>query len=811
MYVVVVLVVLGSYLAARMTGDVVEAEQVSQFQREETDAALRMEAALQAVERAVTATAQGGWPGRLQWRELAGRTRASYGPPGLVGMVFVRRVTAAERTRYETSVKGDQDVHPKGHPNFLIFPVGVRPEYFVVHDYEPWTGNLTAVGYDLGSDPGAYSQLERAAETGEAGAFDRFSDKRQKGFFLAVPVYDGTIPLDTTADRRQALTGFAVGVVDSASLVESALSGVQSQHLSLEVEEVGQESSFLVLDLNKEHDARTGGSGAREIQLWGRTWRLHASMLPGSLTAVRQSVERRVFFGGLSAGSLLSLLLGYYMLRHERALKRVAQVTRELRDTQERFAETFGPSNVGMALASPDGRFLQVNAAFCCLLGYTEAELLQVNFADVTHPDDAEGHRLLAERLHRGELPYFRIEQRYVRKDGEIVRCQVTVTHAHDSHGESSYFIVQAEDLTAQRRAEAAARKQEELYRIVAENTSDLVALHDAHGTCVYISPSCRAILGFTAEEYNEADLFALVHERDRPAVIQAVNEARTGGTPRCTYQVQHKSGEYVWLETDFRAVFDSERRFNQLQTCSRDVTVRRQVEQLRESFVASASHELRSPLAALSAVVEAMRDGLIPAENYPRYHDRALAEIHRLRRLTDELLLLSQLKAGLAEIQRVEFDVRSLLQGMHERWVLRCAAAGITLHYDCPELRVRADCDRIEQVLVAFLDNAVRYTPSGGEIRLFAEPHDRGVRLGVQDSGAGIAPEHLPLIWERFYKVDRARSRAEGGGSGLGLSIVREVATRMGGSVHVESEVGTGSVFSITLPDAVVPPAVSA
>lgn len=924
--------VLLAYLVAHATGQVMEDEQVASYQREMADVAVRVQERLITAEEAVTAVAQVGWPGRLEWRKQAAQIRTQRAIPGMTGTAFVRRVKADESVDYEARVKTDVHVHPQGHANFLIFPVGSRDEYYVVHDYEPWTGNLAAVGFDMGADPAARQMLNQAGDSGRLSALDRSSEAlRTKGFFLAAPVYDRALPQHTPAERQQALIGFVVGIYETAPLMESAVQGLRMPHLSLEVEEVGQRGPFTAYDPDPHHDARSGaGSHKRvqEIQLWNRTWRLHTDMIPSEISAMRQSVERRVFAGSIAVGLILCALLWYYIDGRDRALRRVAQVTRELKDSQQRFAETFGPSAVGMAMVATDWRFLQVNASYCSLVGYSEEELRTLRATDITHPDDLEHALMLPETLRRGEVAHVRVEQRFVHKNGTPVWCQLTLTRAHDSGGDTEYFIAQAEDLTAKRQAEESARQQAQLYRMLAENTSDLVSLYGMDGTCVYVSPSCQSILGCTQQAFQHADLLSLVCERDRPIVLHAVNEALAGGSPRITCQIQKFSGDYIWLETDLRPVLGRDGVPVQLQCCARDVTVRKQAEEqvvrysdevewrhrqldslvrsmaegviavdesellllmnaeasrllgaasmplgrsirtlplptplvealslaaqgqrsddrlalrmgdldmtvsvapvvtsdgriagavatlqdvtaqaqinrMRESFVASASHELRGPLAALSAVIEAMRDGMIPVEAYPKYHTQALGEIHRLRRLTDDLMLLSQLKSGLAEVTPVDFDLRSLLQGLHDRWAHRCAASGVQLTYECPELWVRADCDRTEQVLVAFLDNALRYTPPGGQIRLFAEEQENGVRLGVEDSGSGIAPEHLSLIWERFYKVDPARSHK--GGSGLGLAIVREVAARMHGSVQVQSEVGRGSVFSLCLPDVLI------
>lgn len=231
-----------------------------------------------------------------------------------------------------------------------------------------------------------------------------------------------------------------------------------------------------------------------------------------------------------------------------------------------------------------------------------------------------------------------------------------------------------------------------------------------------------------------------------------------------------------------------------------RDVTTELQLKRLRENFVANVSHELRGPLAALSAGVEAMNDGLIGEQARPRYLKAMLSEIQRLRRLVDHLLELSRLDAGTLEIQMEEFDLAPLCESMLEKWEPRASGSGIDLRAECPHLRVVANYDRVEEILTNFLDNAVRFTPEGGKIRLFARREGDMVRVGVADTGVGIAAEHLPHIWDRFYKVDPARSRTSGAGTGLGLSIVRQLAGRLGGEASVASRPGQGSTFSFTL-----------
>jgi len=233
------------------------------------------------------------------------------------------------------------------------------------------------------------------------------------------------------------------------------------------------------------------------------------------------------------------------------------------------------------------------------------------------------------------------------------------------------------------------------------------------------------------------------------------------------------------------------------------DVTERHRVEQVRRDFVANASHELRTPLTSIRGFVEALEDGAMeePATGR-RFLEKIRLHADRMATLVSDLLELSRLESGerapawepVAPAEVAE-DVAASLAGAAER-------KGVALHRadeDAPT--VVSDADRLRQILENLVENAVKYTPAGGRIEITTRPAaDGGAEVVVADDGPGIPPEHVPRIFERFYRVDKARSR-ELGGTGLGLSIVKHLAEGMGASVNVESQLGRGTRFTVTLP----------
>lgn len=233
------------------------------------------------------------------------------------------------------------------------------------------------------------------------------------------------------------------------------------------------------------------------------------------------------------------------------------------------------------------------------------------------------------------------------------------------------------------------------------------------------------------------------------------------------------------------------------------DVTERRRLDQVRRDFVANASHELRTPLTSIRGFVEALEDG---AAADPPTAVRFLGKIHthadRMGALVEDLLELSRLESGERPSVREPVDVAEVAEDVAASFAEMAARKGLTLeHRHRPAPTVTSDGDRLRRIIENLVENAIKYTPAGGSVRIESGARDGGAaQVTVSDDGPGIAPEHLPRIFERFYRVDKARSR-ELGGTGLGLSIVKHLAESIGASVGVSSDVGRGTRFTVLLP----------
>jgi heavy metal sensor kinase len=236
-------------------------------------------------------------------------------------------------------------------------------------------------------------------------------------------------------------------------------------------------------------------------------------------------------------------------------------------------------------------------------------------------------------------------------------------------------------------------------------------------------------------------------------------------------------------------------------------VSLNRMVARLEEAFThvrrftADASHELRTPLTVLRGELEAatQKEGLDP--ELREVLGSALEETERLSKIVESLLAISRLDAGEARVRRARLDLAELAETTTEQLRLLAEDKNISLGSRAERpVEVEGDRARLKQVIVNLLDNAIKYTPEGGAVDVSVRAGDEKAVLEVSDSGVGIPGDALPYIFERFYRVDKARSR-QMGGTGLGLAIVKSICAAHGGRVRVESEEGKGSRFSVELP----------
>lgn len=233
-----------------------------------------------------------------------------------------------------------------------------------------------------------------------------------------------------------------------------------------------------------------------------------------------------------------------------------------------------------------------------------------------------------------------------------------------------------------------------------------------------------------------------------------------------------------------------------------RDMTEERRLDKLRKDFIANVSHELRTPIAMLQGYSEAIVDDIAATDEEKKELAKVIYdESLRMGRLVNDLLDLARMEAGHLTLHKERVPLRSYTERIIHKFQALAKEKGVRLLVDInEEFVVLFDPDRIEQVLTNLIDNALRHTDDGGEVRVIVDGDEEAVRISVRDSGSGIAEEDLPFVFERFYKADKARTRGRSG-TGLGLAIAKNIVEAHKGTIAVHSKLGEGTTFTFTLP----------
>ena len=329
----------------------------------------------------------------------------------------------------------------------------------------------------------------------------------------------------------------------------------------------------------------------------------------------------------------------------------------------------------------------------------------------------------------------------------------------------------------------------------------------DALGRIVVTNPSARRILDLADEQIETRPLLEVVRNRELADLVEWCQSLTS--SERCGREVVLTVPHRRVLEVNAMplTLVDQQRG---LVLVLHDITELRRLEQVRAEFVANVSHELRTPLTAIKGYLETLLDEPSPDPiTYRRFLGVAHTHADRLGRLVNDLMNLSDIEMGKIRLNQERLPLMEVVNEVSGIYEQEAVKKGILLVNQVPEdVHVYADRDRVSQIILNLIDNALKYTSSNGQITFAIKATDGNanyVMLQIHDTGQGIPPADLPRITERFYRVDKARSREEGG-TGLGLAIVKHLVHLHNGNIQIESELGKGTTVEVVLPVRMLP-----
>jgi PAS domain S-box-containing protein len=462
----------------------------------------------------------------------------------------------------------------------------------------------------------------------------------------------------------------------------------------------------------------------------------------------------------------------------------------------------------------PTKQFTFVSLQVRRILGYTQAEFLDIMNDHIQSPFYHEEDRkrvvggryqFLVKCLNEGMQEPYEAEYRAKSKNGDVLWVRETIYPSYSPDGIIEAFVGKIVDITERRRAEQALQESEKQYRELYEEAPSAYYSVGVDGRIKRANRSATELLGYSQDElvgWPVLDLYA--DTPDGKAKAQEVFKRFLAGEEIRDEELEMRraDGSKVWVNLSVRPIRDKEGRVVASRSVVADITEHKKLDQLKDDFIGLVSHELRSPMTVITgaintALTEAER--LSPEETRQLLKDAAL-EAELLSNLLGNLLELSRIQASRLSLYVEAISLSNVIQGAVEETKRQSSVHQFVVKLPRKLPPVYADPLRLERILYNLLENAVKYSPQGGEVRVSVRPQKEYLVIGIRDQGIGISPAGQAKLFGPFQRLEA--SRPEGvGGVGLGLLVCRRLVEAHGGHIWVKSELGRGSTFFFTLP----------
>jgi PAS domain S-box-containing protein len=786
---------------------------------------------------------------RNEWSSYSNSLQLSRHYSGIQGIGFSKILKPSEIAQHEKHMRLE------GFPKYVIKPTGIRDLYSSIILLEPFEGrNLAAFGYDMLSEGTRAAAMNLAVEknittiSGKVTLRQETHGEVQPGFLMYLPVYKRGLPTSTANQRWEALDGFVYSPYRAFDLFEALFRErppLVDFSISSRIENGFDDNLLYNFKSEKvaSKDAPPLFKQLSEITIYGQTWTIEFNSAPKLESQLDSPFEDiALLLGGVTSLLLFSLVWSLTS-RRENAESLAEQVTADLEEknkllydnsitiskNEAKLGAIIDSTRIGTWEWDIESGETTFNNRWLEIVGYTLDELSPTNietWVGLVHPEDIKLVNRQLERHFSGETPYYDVQFRMRHKLGRWVWLHARGRVAKWSENRQPLLMLGTHfDITEEWQAKEALRHKESQLRALIENSPAVTfrCLNDSNWTMLFISPSIKELSGFSADEFtaNKIRSFAnLIHPEDRSKVESEITSSMTNqNSYNLKFRIVTSKGEVRYVQGRGRGTTNIADKDSSIIIDGTivDITELKLAQQKAESsnkaksnFLANMSHEIRTPMNGIIGLTELLLDtDLTPDQKEDLITIKESS--NALLQIINDILDLSKIEAGEMLVNESPTNIRQLMN--RTKHLLKPMAEQKQLVFtseiskEVPEI-IYLDELRVSQILANIVGNAIKFTPAKGYVKVdlsVVDDDHPSLLFQISDSGIGIPKEQQETIFHSFSQGDSSTERKYGG-TGLGLAICKKLAAMMDGHISLESTIGQGSLFTLTIPLRKVP-----
>ncbi len=770
---------------------------------------------------------------REQWKAFYEESAINENLPGMLGLGFSVIIPKDQLDHHLQSVRKE------GFPEYSVKPHGDRDLYTSIIYLEPLSGNnLRAFGYDMFSEPIRRKAMELSRDSdltilsGKIILLQESEENPQPGILMYAPVYRNGLAENTLQQRREAIIGWTYSPIRLNDLMNSILDKLnllQKGGINLQIFDDSISVSSLLFNSQNNNRLRNFDSHKRSltvpVEFHGKKWELYFTQ-SSRQSELLQSKILLLLFGGISISVLLFLLSASLFNTKKRAQQIAAQLTLELKESEERLREVLENSlDASYKRNLKTDKYDYLSPVFKRLTGYTPEEMGTMSLELVQgliHPDDkAESEREIAAALSNIDCKTAQLDYRFKHKDGEYRWIHDRFTVVRNEQGQPIALIGSVSDITNRKVVEEALQNEKFLLRTVIDNIPDSIYCMDVLCRKTLANLTDLSYMGAKSEaDVLGKDDFDFYPKEIAEIFIKIDQSVIQTGQPVYNFDETFidKNGDKRWLLSSKLPMRNKDGQIIGLIGIGRDITDRKLAEEEvklknkelqrvnseKDKFFSIISHDLRSPFNGFLGLTQIMAEDLptLTMEEIQGISLMLKNSATNLFRLLENLLEWAKIQQGLIPFDPQQLSIRLIVNDILILITETAKSKNIAIYCDIDdELKVTADSNMLQAIIRNLVLNAIKFTNRGGKIILSArETSDSAVEISINDNGIGMSSTTVDGLFR--LDVNTSRKGTEGETStGLGLIICKDFIEKHGGNIRVESQEEAGSTFFIFIP----------